>query len=330
MLQRPLFMRDRLSPCFSRYDRWVDVLSDAVLAMRTGLPHSARVRRSAPFGRRFPPVAGAGFHVVLQGRCWLLPPEGNPIPLAPGEVVFLPRGSAHGLADTPSTPLTEATVSLAEIRPDDDEASTDTIMVCGAYLLDQARPHPLFNELPDVIHLSARAGRHPALRATLDLLDLELERVRPGSGAMLPALLDVLLLHVLRAWLDEQVSDNATGWVAALRDTAVAAALSAIHDEPSRQWTVAELGTHAGLSRAAFARRFTALVGQPPLTYLAWWRLTLAARLLHDSDTPLAVVARKVGYNSEFAFAHAFKRQYGQPPGRFRRSVVGQVVTPSD
>lgn len=181
-----------------------------------------------------------------------------------------------------------------------------------------------------MIHLSARAGRHPALRATLDLLDLELERVRPGSGAMLPALLDVLLLHVLRAWFDEQAGENAAGWVAALHDTAVAAALSAVHGDPSRQWTVAELGAVAGLSRAAFARRFTALVGRPPLTYLAWWRLTLAARLLRDSDSPLAVVARKVGYTSEFAFAHAFKRQQGQPPGRFRRSAVGNAVAPTD
>ncbi|MET1074495.1 MAG: AraC family transcriptional regulator [Umezawaea sp.] len=308
----------------------MDVLSDAVLAMRTGRPHSARVRRSTPFGRQLPPVAGAGFHVVLQGRCWLLPPGGDPIPVAPGEVVLLPRGSGHGLADTPSTPLARETAPPAEVRPDDGEAPTDTIMLCGAYLLDQARPHPLFTELPDVIHLSARAGRHPALRATLDLLDLELDRARPGSGAMLPALLDVLLLHVLRAWLDERAGENAAGWAAALHDTAVAAALGAIHDEPGRQWTVAELGARAGLSRAAFARRFSTLVGQPPLTYLTWWRLTLAARLLRDSDTPLAVVARKVGYTSEFAFAHAFKRHHGQPPGRFRRPVAGQVPAPPE
>lgn len=296
----------------------MDALSDAVLAMRTGRPHSARVRHRAPFGRRFPPVAGAGFHVVLRGRCWLFPPEGDPIVLAPGEVAFLPRGCAHALADTPSTPLDEPPVSLTEVHPDDAEQPTDTIMVCGAYLLDQARPHPLFRELPDVVHLSARAGRHPALRATVDLLDLELEQVRPGSGAMMPALLDLLLLHSLRAWLDEQAACATGGWAAALHDPAVAAALDALHHDPSRQWTVAELGRQAGLSRAAFARRFTALVGQPPLTYLTWWRLTLAARFLHDSDLPLAVVARKVGYTSEFAFAHAFKRQYGQPPGRFR------------
>lgn len=117
-------------------------------------------------------------------------------------------------------------MSLAEIRPDDDEASPGSIMLCGAHLLDQARPHPLINELPDVIHLSARAGRHPALRATLDLLDMEPELARPGSEAMLPALLVLLLVHVLRAWPDEQVTDTAAGWVAALHDPAVVAALS--------------------------------------------------------------------------------------------------------
>ncbi|MEU3271141.1 AraC family transcriptional regulator [Saccharomonospora sp. NPDC006951] len=299
----------------------MDVLSDAVTAMRTGRPHSAHVRHRAPFGHWFPAVPGAGFHVVLQGSCWLIPPVGDPVSVAPGDIVFLPRGREHGLADSPSTPLAEQAVALTEIRTGDAGMPPDTIMVCGAYLLDQTRPHPLFGELPDVIHLSARAG-HPALRAALDLLELELERERPGSGAMLPALLDVLLLHGLRAWIGEQSGGG--GWVAALRDPAVAAALDAVHRQPSRQWTVAELGALGGLSRAAFARRFTTLVGRPPLTYLTWWRLTLAARLLRESDLPLSTVARKIGYASEFAFAHAFKRQYGLPPGRFRRDSLAR------
>ncbi|ASR35734.1 hypothetical protein BAY61_12800 [Prauserella marina] len=242
--------------------------------------------------------------------------------IAEGDIVFLPRGREHGLADSPSTPLDEQTASLTEIRTGDGDEAADTVMVCGAYLLDQTRPHPLFGELPDVIRLSARAGRYPALRATLDLLDLELERVRPGSEAMLPALLDLLLLHGLRAWLGEQTS--AGGWVAALRDPAVATALDALHRQPSRQWTVAKLGSLSGLSRATFANRFSTLVGRPPLTYLTWWRLTLAARMLRETDLPLSTVARKIGYASEFAFAHAFKRQYGVPPGRFRRGALAR------
>lgn len=310
----------------------MDVLSDAVTAMRTGQPHSGRVRRPAPFGTRHPSVAAAGFHIVLQGSCWLFPPDGAPIALGVGDIAFLPHGAAHGLADSRSTPLVDASTSLAEIPPgqDDDGVPTGrrptdgsaaaTVMLCGAYLLDRSRAHPLLEDLPEVIHLPARVGRHPGLRAAVDLLGGELEQQRPGGDAMLSALLDVLLLHILRAWFDEQTAHGAaTGWAAALRDPAVAAGLRAIHGDPGRSWTVGELASQAGLSRAAFARRFAALVGQPPQTYLTWWRMTLAARLLRDSDAPLATVARKVGYTSEFAFAHAFKREYGSAPGGFRR-----------
>ncbi|GAA3782738.1 AraC family transcriptional regulator [Plantactinospora mayteni] len=312
----------------------MDVLSDAVTAMRTGQPHSGRVRRPATFGTRVPSVAGAGFHIVLQGSCWLFPPDGAPIALGVGDVAFLPHGAAHGLADSPTTPLVDAAASLAEIRPGQEDtepagqhrtngSAAGPVMLCGAYLLDRSRTHPLMSDLPKVIHLPARVGRHPGLRGAVDLLGGELERPRPGGDAMLPALLDVLLLHILRAWFDDQSAHGAdTGWAAALRDPAVAAALRAIHGDPGRQWTVEELGTQSGLSRAAFARRFAALVGQPPLTYLTWWRMTIAARLLRDSDAPLAAIARKVGYSSEYAFAHAFKREYGLAPGGFRQSPV--------
>ncbi|MEU7872847.1 AraC family transcriptional regulator [Dactylosporangium sp. NPDC049140] len=311
----------------------MDVLSDAVTAMRTGQPHSGRVRRPASFGTRVPPVAGAGFHIVLQGSCWLFPPDGALIALGVGDVAFLPHGAAHGLADSLSTPLVDASASLAETprgQEDTEPAgqhltngpAAGPVMLCGAYLLDQSRAHPLMSDLPEVIHLPARVGHHPGLRAAVDLLGGELEQPRPGGDAMLPALLDVLLLHILRAWFDEQSAHGAaSGWASALRDPAVAAALRAIHGDPGRQWTVEEMGARAGLSRAAFARRFAALVGQPPLAYLTWWRMTLAARLLRDSDAPLAAVARKVGYSSEYAFAHAFKREYGSAPGGFRQSA---------
>lgn len=308
----------------------MDVLSDAVTAMRTGQPHSGRVHWLAPFGMRNPPVAGVGFHIVLQGACWLFPPDDAPISLGVGDVAFLPHGAAHGLADSPSTPLADTATSPAGTPPRGQHAtdgSAATVMLCGAYLVDRSRAHPLLDDLPQVIHLPARVGHHPRLRAAVDLLGGELEQPRPGSDAMLPALLDVLLLHILRAWFDEQAAHGATtGWAAALRDPAVAAGLRAIHNAPDRPWTVAELAAQAGLSRAAFARRFAALAGQPPQAYLTWWRMTLAARLLRDSDAPLATVARKVGYTSEFAFAHAFKREHGLAPGGFRRSFTATSV----
>jgi AraC-like DNA-binding protein len=307
----------------------MDVLSDVIAAARAGHPHSARVHRTPPFGSAFPPSDGAGFHVMLQGACWLATPQHAPVALGPGDVVFLPHGCAHGLSDRP-VPLADLPPASSAPGPagrPGEAAAQDsgsvpggsTVMLCGAYLLDRSRPHPLLRELPEVICLPATVGRHPALRAAVGLLGQELDTVGPGTDAALPALLDLLLLYILRAWLAGQPGHDAhSGWAAALRDATVAAALQAIHGDPARPWTVAELGSAAGLSRAALTRRFTAQVGQPPLTYLTWWRMTLAARHLRESDEPLSVIARKAGYTSEYAFAHAFKRHHGLAPGHYR------------
>lgn len=311
----------------------VDVLSDVITVMRTGQPRSARVAWHAPWAQQFASVPGAaGFQVILQGPCWLIQPGADPVPLAAGDVVFRPHGRGHTLADSPSTQPT-----APECDPKDPRAlqryATDTagapagadgpvtVTLCGAYELDPARVHPLVHDLPELIHLPAHLGRHPGLRATVDLLATELERPRLGTDAIVPALLDTLLLHILRAWLDRRPTPVATtGWAAALNDPATTAALQAMHHDPAQPWTVATLAERAGLSRAPFARRFTTLLGQPPLTYLTWWRMTAAARLLHESDAPLSSIAAKVGYTSEFAFAAAFKRQHGTAPGRYRRT----------
>ncbi|MFI6910181.1 AraC family transcriptional regulator [Nonomuraea sp. NPDC050394] len=303
----------------------MDVLSDAITAMRTGVPHSSRTLLTAPWGMRFAPSSGAGVHVILRGSCWLLlaGQEREPIPLAPGDVVFLPHGRGHAIADTPSTPLTDVVQNQAgdwvmtEAPP--AGAGPATLLLCGAYSLDRARAHPLLTGLPDVVHLPARIGAEPALRAAVELLGAELERPGPGSDALIPALLDSLLLYVLRSWLNEHAGRESTGWAAALADPEIARSLHALHDDPARPWTVEELGARAGLSRAAFARRFTTVVGSPPLAYLTWWRMTLASRLLVTGDAPLRVVAESGGYTSEFAFAKAFKREFGLSPGRYRR-----------
>ena len=298
----------------------MDVLSDAISVMRTGRPHSAEIRKCAPWQVWAESFSGAGFHVVLEGTCVLVPPEGPAITLVVGDVVCLPHGCGHVLADSPSTPDTGApSASLQDITPVADEAATTTL-VCGAYTLDRTRPHPLFAELPDVIHLSARLGRRTALHAAVNLLGEEVANPGHGTHAVVSALLDMMLLYIVRAWLDEQADDGqATGWPAALRDPAVAVALRHIHQQPARMWTVEELGRTAGLSRAAFARRFTALVGQPPLGYLTWWRMAQAARMLRDGDRPIEAIAQRTGYTSEFAFAKAFKREYGLAPGRYRQ-----------
>ncbi|MFF2080155.1 AraC family transcriptional regulator [Kitasatospora sp. NPDC058162] len=310
----------------------MDVLSDVVAVARTGRPRSAHVRWHAPWGQEFAPVPGsAGFQVILRGSCWLLPPGAEPVRLGTGDVVFLPRGSGHTLADSP-----ERLAAAPVCGPEDHELlgayASDTVdrtggrgpatvLLCGAYRLDPSRAHPLLSTLPDVIHLPAQPGRHPELRSAVELLAAELESPRLGTDAAVPALLDTLLLYILRIWFAGRTTRAAdtTGWAAALNDPAVTAALHAIHRDPAAPWTVAGLAAEAGLSRAHFARRFATLIGQPPLGYLTWWRMTTAARLLRTTDAPLRSIAAQVGYSSEFAFGNAFKRANGTAPGVYRR-----------
>ncbi|MDX2297524.1 MULTISPECIES: AraC family transcriptional regulator [Streptomyces] len=308
----------------------MDILTEVLASMRTGRPVSVRTTGRVPFGLRLPPVAGAGFHVVLSGSCWLVPLEDaasqTPLPLGPGDVVFLRDGRGHILADHPDTPAEVERPSqyspgspLGTVTIGGEGATTN--LLCGNYHLDRARPHPLVRQLPEIIHLSANPARHPELASAVQLLRTELEQPRPGSGGIVPALIDSLLLYILRAWLEERPAAGAKGWAAALGDAAIAPALTAIHDKPGSQWTVESLATRAGLSRAAFARRFNDLVGEPPMAYVTRWRMTTAARLLRETEDPLATVASRTGYGSEYAFAKAFKREYGQAPGGYRREA---------
>ncbi|CAM5653368.1 hypothetical protein SNARM312S_06043 [Streptomyces narbonensis] len=152
MSPRILNMSDRLATVFGQYGAGMDVLSDAIAVMRTGRPHSSRTVRFAPWGFRFSPSRGAGFHVVLQGTAWLLPPEGDPVRLGAGDVVLLAHGTGHGLADRPDTPLVDALPASDGSWPTPPDrgpiGADETLLLCGAYQLSRARAHPLLTELP--------------------------------------------------------------------------------------------------------------------------------------------------------------------------------------
>lgn len=297
--------------------------------MRIGEPQVARALLQPPWGLRFPAAGGAGVHVILKGTAWLLPPEGaDPILLGAGDVALVRRRAPHGLADNPATPLWDA--SLAEHVPEQhwpadgsalDPSVGGTVLIGGTYDLSGARPHPLLESLPDVVVLAARVGAGSELRAVVDLLGAEMDRDLPGMSAAMPALLDLLLLYALRAWFEGGTAR--TGWAEAIRDPALSTALRLIQQHPEEAWTVGSLAHASHLSRAAFARRFAAMTGQPPLTYLTWWRMTLAARLLRTSSLPVQEIAGRVGYGTEFAFSKAFKRELGISPSRFRSSRPG-------
>jgi AraC-like DNA-binding protein len=190
----------------------------------------------------------------------------------------------------------------------------DFEFLCGAYRLDRGRIHPFLRAMPDVIVVTPDYDGHPELRSLAALLEDDVAEARPGNWVTRSALVDLLLVHVLRQWQEE------TGTVdgPAVTDPAIVAALRVIHGHPRHRWTVQRLAEVAGMSRTAFGHRFTAQVGTPPMTYLTRWRLAQGARLLLQTKDPLATIARQVGYSTEFAFAGAFRREYGVAPGRFR------------
>lgn len=299
----------------------MDVVSDAIAAVRAGRPSSDRVRVGGRWCARLAPYGGAGFHVVIEGGCWLLPDGGEPVALGSGDAVLLPHGTGHVIADSPADPATVARAVPFEQwqaagRPAAEPPAAGAVeLLCGKYRLDRSRLHPLLTELPPVVHLRNRVGAYPELRAAIDPLGRELTARRPGSGVAVPSLLDLLLVYMVRSWVTEE---GGGAWPAVLDDPVTAAALRALHAAPAAPWTLDRLAAAAGVSRPTLARRFGALVGRSPMAYLTWWRLTLAATRLRATADPLTAIAHDVGYGTPYALSHAFKREFGTTPGRYR------------
>jgi len=295
----------------------MDILTDWLRLLGSSGIVLARSRFAAPCGIAFEPCDGIVFHMVLDGACFLRQGEAAPLRLGPGDLVLLPLGSAHEIAHHPAgvaEPLDQLLARAPAPQPGDATAT----IVCGTYAASRWIAQPMLRTLPAVAHFpAARVQADRALSATLSLLACEVERPGPGSEILIQRLFDALFLYVVRAWIDQD--SERPGWLSALRDPALGKALASMHAEPGGDWSVASLAGIAGLSRAAFARRFAQIVGEPPMAYLTRWRMGLAAQLLSGGQQPLPDVARRLGYESEFAFSRAFKRNYGVAPATYRR-----------
>jgi len=245
-----------------------------------------------------------------------------------GDVVLVRGPEPYVFADSPQTPtevrilpgqvcvdpkghILEGTMDLG-VRtwgnvPADTESAT--VMLIGTYHRETSVGARVLANLPRSVVL--RSVETPLV----EVLAAEVVRDRPGQEAVLDRLLDLLLVSSLR---EAFAGIDAPCWMAAEDDAVLGPALRLIHERPGESWTVASLAEHAGVSRAAFARRFAERVGEPPLTYLTAWRMALAADLLAGTDLTIAAVARKVGYANAFALSAAFKRAYGESPAHFR------------
>ena len=271
-------------------------------------------------------------HIVRRGTAWLRHGESEPLRLNAGDIVLLASGTRHVLSSDRDArepePVTQAIARahknvVPSLRGRGDGAGESTVLQCAGYSFsnDGFSPegaHPLLSLLPPVIVVTAdKVNEDVELQLLLRLLSHEASRRDAGVELVLPRLIDTLFVYVLRVWLRDQPEGTA-GWLGALRDPQIRKALSLIHESPQAPWTVESLARQSAMSRAAFAKRFMDLVGQPPLSYVTRWRMDLAAKLLRESREPVARIASKVGYLSETAFAKAFRRRRKMPPGAYR------------
>ena len=286
-------------------------------------PWSLRIRDEAPLT----------LVTIVHGDAWIIPNDGAPTQLHPGDSAIVRGPDHYTVADSPDTrpqviihpdqlcttldghPLYED-MKLG-VRTWGNSLEGSTTMLTGTYGMDGEVGRRLLDALPREIVVPA----DPAGSGLIELLAREITSEAPGQKAILDRMLDLVLMSVVRAWF-ARPEGEAPGWYAANGDPIVGPALRLIHNSPAHPWTVAELATAVGASRAAFARRFQEMITEPPMAYLTGWRLSLAADLLRDDDLTIAAVARQVGYGSPYALSSAFKRYHGVSPKQFRNAYT--------
>ena len=308
-----------------------DVLSEVLtlIRLRGELVYTAHL--CAPWGIRFTP-GPAHFHFVEEGDAWVVPLEGEAIRVNAGDLVLLPHGRGHCIVDAPDTPA-EAIEAVASRCFNRDAltmhvggAKPSSRLVCGFFGFEGSSLPVITSALPAVVHIPrSDIGAPPWLAAISQFLVEEARVPDPGSSLMISRLVDLLVIRALRSWASTQT--RRTGWLAGLGDERLSRSLSAMHADPFRRWTVNDLAEVALMSRSTFAQRFAATVGEPPLHYLARWRLTIAADLMRSGGMKVTEAAQRVGYASDAAFSRAFKAHFGYAPSEARsRRVVADDV----
>jgi len=272
------------------------------------------------------------YHYVVEGRLTAQIPNTAPVEVEAGEVIIFPHNDGHLLGshlNLPPVPSREVVRVLPQsglfiIRHGGGGARTR--VVCGFLGCDRLDGNPLAAALPPVLRFDARHGSAASwIRSSFEFAADEIAAGRAGSGTVLAKLSELLFVESLRHYV-EALPDEQTGWLAGLKDSFVSRALGLLHRRVAEPWTVDDLGREVGLSRSALAERFTRLIGEPPMHYLARWRIQLAAHQLRNSDTPLVRIAEEVGYESEAAFNRAFKRHFGLPPATWRKNASTNLV----
>lgn len=310
----------------------MDILSDILLRLNLRGSLYFRTSFTSPWGVEVPPFANvARFHFAHRGRCLVrvAGAEGL-VALEQGDLLIVPRGASHRLFCDPATedrvlPLDRVLEisgftgegALVYGGADDDR---DTQLICGHFAFDPLARHPLIDRLPPYIHLAdygQAAGKW--MEYTLRMIGTEAGGAQVGGDLIALKMSEIILAQALRVFLAG--AGAAQAGLAGLADPQLSRALAALHRDPGRAWTVADLAREAGLSRTGFALRFAATMGLTPMTYLTQWRMQIARHALRHGREAVADVAERVGYGSEAAFARVFRKDAGLTPAAFRRAA---------
>ena len=309
-----------------------DPLGEVLHMLRlTGTLH-CRAELTAPWGIDIPQIDECMvIQIVNAGHCWL-DVEGESLrELREGSLVLMPHGTAHTIrdeVDSATQPLFDIPVEKISDRYEimrHGGGGDFTQITAGVVRVDRSAVGNLLTLFPKVLQIDAWDDQSGWLQSTLRFIAQEARELKPGGETVITRLTDVLIIQLIRTWVDSLSGAN-QGWLAALRDEQIGQALVLIHRELQYPWTVATLASVVNMSRSAFSARFTELVGQPAMGYLTKWRMQQAHTLLCDTQLPLSAIADRVGYESEAAFSRAFKRVYGVPPGSIRRAALADQV----
>lgn len=303
-----------------------DPLGEALHNLRMDSSLYTRSEMTAPWGLELPPMPGhVMFHVVTSGRCWLEVEGVEPRLLQPGDLALVSQGEGHCLVSTPGA----ATPGLFDLPREEVSPRYEilrhggggavTTLMCGAVRFDHPTAHQLVKLLPGMIVVDAWvAPQMDWVQSTLRFMTDEARELRPGGETVITRLADILLIQAIRSWIAQDPASQ-EGWLGALRDPQIGRALSLIHRQPERAWTLASLAAEVAMSRSAFAARFSQLLGEPAMGYVARFKMNLALDALKQEGARIGDLASRLGYRSEAAFSRAFKRVVGVSPGAVRR-----------
>ena len=301
----------------------MDIISDILSKIKLKGVVYFKSDFAIPWGMGIPEGPLAQFHMVTKGQCWLKTPEGV-IQLFAGDVVVFPHGDPHWLAGEEHSKIYDGKEVISSIhsgRSIFEKGNYSATLICGHFEFDNRLDHPFIQELPSFLHITDTDLRNFSwLKNITDLVIRETGKQDAGSRIIVDKLGEVLFIHILRAYIQNNASDR--GFITALRDERISKVLNAIHTTPDKNWQLPSLAQIAGMSRTSFANRFKLLVGDTPHNYLTLWRILEAKELLVESSKTVGEIAQDVGYHSEAAFNRVFKKRVELTPLKYRQQIL--------